>query len=32
MHIKSKEKLQSYTKPPGFLSQSPKAKKHSVSK
>ena len=32
VQIKSKEKFQNYMKPPGFLSQSPKAKKHSVSK
>ena len=30
VQLKTKDKLQNYMKPPGFLSQSPKAKKHSV--
>lgn len=28
VQLKTKDKLQNYMKPPGFLSQSPKAKKH----
>lgn len=31
VQLKTKDKLQNYNKPPGFLSQSPKAKKHSAS-